>query len=188
LKQSTCGRAPPPRGRAPPAKGRQDRQHQPAGRLKIESTNSHAASSSRRMAPAQILPPNADASHPSRRHTMSSTHLVWARSGWLTRPWQTTATPSRDLEGKRAQRARRRKGTASGREARHGCYSRDEPLFKGRLHRSRPETPREVSPDAYRSTHPMTRGPDPTSHIAGVLISECREGKPPRKVHATDPR
>jgi hypothetical protein len=40
------------------------------------------------------------------------------------------ATQSRNLEGKGAQRARRRKGTASGREARHGCYSRDEPLLK----------------------------------------------------------
>jgi hypothetical protein len=47
----------------------------------------------------------------------------------LTRPWQTMATQSRDLEGKGAQRARRREDAASGREARHGCYSRDEPPF-----------------------------------------------------------
>jgi hypothetical protein len=40
------------------------------------------------------------------------------------------ATQIRNLEGKGAQRAQRRKGTASGREARHGCYSRDEPLLK----------------------------------------------------------
>jgi hypothetical protein len=46
----------------------------------------------------------------------------------------------------------------SGREARHGCYSRDEPLFKGKLPRSHLETSREVSPDAHRGIHPMTRG------------------------------
>jgi hypothetical protein len=56
------------------------------------------------------------------------------------------ATQSRNLEGKGAQRARRRKGTASGREARHGCYSRDEPLFKGRFPRSRPEASHAKSP------------------------------------------
>jgi hypothetical protein len=94
---------------------------------------------------------------------------------------------SRDLEGKGTQRTRRRKGTASGREARHGCYSRDEPLLKGRLPRSRPETSWEVSPDAHRSTHPMTRGPGPTSHIAGALISECGEGEPPHKERTVDP-
>jgi hypothetical protein len=79
------------------------------------------------------------------------------------------ATQSRNLEGKGAQRARRRKGTMSGREARHGCYSRDEPLFKGRLPRSRLEMSREVSPDAHRGIHPMTRGPGPTSHTRSVL-------------------
>jgi hypothetical protein len=97
----------------------------------------------------------------------------------LTRPWQTTTTQSRDLEGKGAQRARRRKGTTSGREARHGCCSRDEPLFKGRLPRSRPETPQEISPDAHRSTQPMTRGPGPASHTAGALVSKCEGGEPP---------
>jgi hypothetical protein len=65
------------------------------------------------------------------------------------------ATQSRDLEGKGAQRARRREDATSGREARHGCYSRDEPLFKDRLPRSRLEMSREVSPDAHRGIHPM---------------------------------
>jgi hypothetical protein len=40
------------------------------------------------------------------------------------------ATQSRNLEGKGAQRARRRKGTSSGREARHGCYPRVNPFLK----------------------------------------------------------
>jgi hypothetical protein len=50
----------------------------PLGRTK--GMNSLATSSPGKMAPAQILPPNAGASHPSRRHTMSSTHSVWACS------------------------------------------------------------------------------------------------------------
>jgi hypothetical protein len=33
----------------------------------------------------------------------------------------------------------------------------------------------------------MTRGPGPTSHIAGALISECEEGEPSRKEHTVDP-
>jgi hypothetical protein len=106
----------------------------------------------------------------------------------LTRPWQTTAMQSRDLEGKGAQRARRREDTTSGREARHGCYSRDEPLFKGRLPRSRLETSREVSPDAHRGIHPMKRGPGSTSHTTGALVFECEEGEPPHKERATAPR
>jgi hypothetical protein len=56
------------------------------------------------------------------------------------------ATQSRNLEGKGAQRARRWKGTARGRETRHGCYSKGEPLFKGRFPRSRLEASRARSP------------------------------------------
>jgi hypothetical protein len=68
-----------------------------------------------------------------------------------------------------------------GEKRRHDCYSKDEPLFKGRLPRSRPEMPREVSPGAHRCTQPMTRKPSPTSHTAGALVSECGEGEPPRE-------
>jgi hypothetical protein len=71
----------------------------------------------------------------------------------------------------------------SGREVRHGCYSRDEPLFKGRLPRSRLEASREVSPDADRGIHPMTWGPGPTSHTAGALVFECEKGELPHKEH-----
>jgi hypothetical protein len=106
----------------------------------------------------------------------------------LTRSWETMVTQSRNLEGKGVQRARRRKGTTSGREARHGYYSRHEPLFKGRLPRSYLKTSREVSPDAHRGIHPMTRGPGPTSHTAGALVFECEEGEPPQKERATAPR
>jgi hypothetical protein len=61
------------------------------------------------------------------------------------------------------------------------------PPFKGRLPRSRLETSREVSPDAHRGIHPMSWGPGPISHIAGTLVFECEEGKPPRKERATSP-
>jgi hypothetical protein len=40
------------------------------------------------------------------------------------------ATQSRNLEGKGAQRARRWKGTARGKETGHGYYSKGEPLLK----------------------------------------------------------
>jgi hypothetical protein len=32
-----------------------------------------------------------------------------------------------------------------------------------------------------RATQPMTLGPDPTSHTAGMLVPECEEGEPPRE-------
>jgi hypothetical protein len=47
----------------------------------------------------------------------------------------------RELGGERAPRV--------GEKRMHGCYSKDEPLFKGRLPCSRPETPWEVSPPVY---------------------------------------
>jgi hypothetical protein len=83
----------------------------------------------------------------------------------------------RELGGERAQRV--------GEERRHGCYSRDEPLFKGRLPRSRLETPREASPDAHQCTKPLARGPGPTSHTLRASASVCGEGEPPREEHAT---
>jgi hypothetical protein len=85
----------------------------------------------------------------------------------------------RELRGERTQQV--------GEKRRHGCYSRDEPLLKGRLPRSRLETPRKVSPDAHRRTQPMTRGPSPKSHTAGALASECGEGEPPRKERIAAP-
>jgi hypothetical protein len=47
----------------------------------MQSTNSLVTSSPWGMVATRILPSNTGASHPSRRHTMSSTHSVWARSG-----------------------------------------------------------------------------------------------------------
>jgi hypothetical protein len=185
LKPSTGGRAPLPQGRTPPAEERQDRQHQPAGEDKRhELSNGKFTRVWRRRKSFRRTPahPIQASGIPCRALTQSG----HARDE-LTKPWQTTTTQSRDLEGKGAQRARRRKGTASGREARHGCYSRDEPLFKGSLPRSRLDTSREVSPDAHRGIHLMTRGPGATSHTAGTLVFECEEGEPPHKKRATAP-
>jgi hypothetical protein len=173
LKPSTGGRASPPRGRVPPAEERQDRRHQPAGEDKRHELSS-----------CKFTGVDGTGANPSAEHRRIPSKQ--ARDE-LTRPWQTTTTQSRDLEGKGAQRARRQEDDASGREARHGCYSRDDPLFKGRLPRSRLETSREVSPDAHRGIHPMTRGPGPTSHAAGALVFECEEGEPPHKERATAP-
>jgi hypothetical protein len=130
----------------------------------------------------------------------------------VTRAWQTTTTRSENLEGKGAQRARRQKDAASGREARHGCYSRGEPLFKGRFPHSRPEVSGEVSPDAHQGSHPMTRGPGLTCHTnwpkarRRLIVAQgaCNrpavihpfifaatsgpEGEPPHKTHATATR
>jgi hypothetical protein len=169
----------------------------PLGRLKTKSTNSQVASPSRRMASAHILPPNAGANPSAERrcipfkqaahhveHPLSLGTLGMNLQGHdkLRRRKAETlkAKGRRELGGKRAQRV--------GEKRRHSCYSRDEPLFKGRLPRSRPKTPWEVSPDAHRSTQPMTRRPGPASHTTCALVCECEGGKPPRKVHATDPR
>jgi hypothetical protein len=148
----------------------------PLGSLETKNTNSLAARLPRGETPAQVLPTNASTPHPSGLRAKLSATSGWKRSQGSSKAMVTTATQGRDLEGKGTQRARRRKDTASGREARHGCYSRDEPLFKGRLPCSRLEAQREASPDTHRGIHPMTRGPGPTSHTAGALAFECEEG------------
>jgi hypothetical protein len=64
----------------------------------------------------------------------------------VTRPWQTTATQSRNLEGKGAQRTQRQKGVASGKEARHGCYPKGEPLLKADFPTRAPKRHRQGLP------------------------------------------
>jgi hypothetical protein len=100
-------------------------------------------------------------------------HRTLARSIKRSKAETLEAKGRTELRGKRTQQV--------GEKRRHGCYSRDETLLKGRLPRSCLETPRKVSLDAHRRTQPMTRGPSPTSHTVGALVSECREGEPPRK-------
>jgi hypothetical protein len=160
----------------------------PLGSLETKNTNSLPVRSPRGETTAQVLPANASTPHPSGLRAKLSATSGWKCPQGSSKAMVTTTTRSRDLEGKGAQRARRRKDAASGREARHGCYSRDEPLFKGRLPCSRLEAPREASPDAHRGIHPMTRGPGPTSHTASALTFECEEGEPPHKERPTAPR
>jgi hypothetical protein len=95
------------------------------------------------------------------------------------------ATQSRNLEGKGAQRARRRKGTTSGREPRHGCYSRDEPLFKGRFPRSRPEASR-AGPPPMRTKVPILWHGGQAPHVIQAGPKR-EEGVPPHKERATTP-
>jgi hypothetical protein len=83
------------------------------------------------------------------------------------------ATQNRNLEGKGTQRARRRKDTASGREARHGCYPRDEPLFKGRFPHSRPEASRAKSPRCAPGFPPYDTGARP--HMSYKLARSAKK-------------
>jgi hypothetical protein len=100
-------------------------------------------------------------------------HRTPARSIQRSKAETLKAKGRRELGGERAKQV--------GEKRRHGCYSRDEPLLKGRLLRSCLKTPQKVSLDAHQRTQPMTRGPSPTSYTAGALVSECGEGGPPRK-------
>jgi hypothetical protein len=56
-----------------------------------------------------------------------------------------------------------------------------ESLFKEDSLARAPRCRRESRPTRTNETQSMTRGPGPTSHTAGVRVSECKEGKPPRK-------
>jgi hypothetical protein len=186
LKISTGGRAPPPRGRAPPAEERQDWQHQPAGEVEYKEHElsggkfaGEDGADANPSAKCRHIPSKQAVHHVEHPLSLGTFGMSLQGHGKLRQCKAETlkAKGRRELGGERAQQVGEK----------HGCYLRDEPLFKGRLPRSRPKTSREVSPDAHRSTHPMTRGPSPTSHIAGALISECEEGKTSRKERTIDP-
>jgi hypothetical protein len=89
--------------------------------------------------------------------------------GEPTRPWQ--------LRWRRAK-SQRQRGATRGRETRHGCYPRGEPLLKADSSDHAPKGHEKSPPDAHQSTQPMIRGPDPTSHTAGATASWCAEGEP----------
>jgi hypothetical protein len=63
----------------------------------------------------------------------------------------------------------------------HNCYTRGESLFKAdspaRALR-RYGNPVRRAPDA-QAAQSLTRGPRPTSHTPGVMVSKCKKGKPP---------
>ena len=69
----------------------------------------------------------------------------------------------RGLEGERAQRV--------GEKRKHNCYSQGESLFKQTPARA-PKRHGKSPPARTEATRPMTRGPRPTSHLAGVWISK----------------
>jgi hypothetical protein len=93
------------------------------------------------------------------------------------------ATQSGNLEGKGAQRAQRRKDTASGKEARHGCYSKGRPLFKGRFPCSRPEASRARSPP-MRTRVPILWHGGQASHVIQAGPKH-EEGESSHKERAT---
>jgi hypothetical protein len=92
----------------------------------------------------------------------------------------TTAAESRRARMQRGAESSEAKGRSNWERMRkRNCCTRGESLFQGRLSRSRPETPRKISPDAHQSNLAYDRGPGSTSHTASVLLSECEEGEPP---------
>jgi hypothetical protein len=79
----------------------------------------------------------------------------------------------RELEGKRAQRVEKMRKL--------NCCARGESLFKGDSLTGASRRHRKSRPTRTEATQPMTRGPRPTSHTAGVRVSKCEEGEPPRE-------
>jgi hypothetical protein len=73
------------------------------------------------------------------------------------------------------------KGCSGWRECESVTAARGENPFS---RKTLPLAPRDAAEKSHstgaKAAQPMTRGPRPTSHTAGVRISECEEGKPPR--------
>jgi hypothetical protein len=62
------------------------------------------------------------------------------------------------------------------------CCTRGESLFRKDSLARTPRCRRKSRPTRTKATRPMTRGPGPTSHTTGVLVSERGEGEPPPMV------
>jgi hypothetical protein len=77
-----------------------------------------------------------------------------------------------ELEGERAQQLERMR--------KRNCCTRGESLFKEESPASAPRRRRKSRPARTKVAQPITRGPGPTSHAAGVRVAECEEGEPPR--------
>jgi hypothetical protein len=78
-----------------------------------------------------------------------------------------------ELKGKRAQQLERMRKC--------NCYTRGDSLLKEDSPARAPRRHRKSRPTRTKAAQPMTRGPGPTSHTAGMRVSECEEGEPPRK-------
>jgi hypothetical protein len=82
-----------------------------------------------------------------------------------------------ELEGERAQQLERMR--------KRNCCTRGESLFKEDSPARAPRCRRKSRPTCTKAAQPMTRGLRPTSHTAGVRISECEEDEPPREERTT---
>jgi hypothetical protein len=78
-----------------------------------------------------------------------------------------------ELEGERAHQLERMR--------KRNCCTWGESLFKEDSLARSPRGHKKSCPTRTKAAQPMTRGPEPTSHTAGVRVSECEEGKPPRE-------
>jgi hypothetical protein len=78
-----------------------------------------------------------------------------------------------ELEGERAQQLERMR--------KRNCCTRGESLIKEGSPARALRCRRKSRPTRTKATQPMTRGPRPTSHTAGVRVFECEEGEPPRE-------
>jgi hypothetical protein len=85
-----------------------------------------------------------------------------------------------ELEGERAQQLERMQ--------KRNCCTRGESLFKEDSPARALRRRRKSRPTHTKAAQPMTRGPGPTSHTAGVRVSECEEGEPPREDANRRPR
>jgi hypothetical protein len=87
------------------------------------------------------------------------------------KPKSANAKGRKGLGGERAQQLERMR--------KHNCCTRGESLFKEDSPARTPGNPVRRAPSAH-AAQSLTWGPGPTSHAAGVPISECRRSEPSR--------
>jgi hypothetical protein len=152
---------------------RRDRQRQPVGE---EGDEEH------KLPGGEIaVGRGTDTPHPSRLHTWLSATSDWKRSRWTSEAMATATTESRGAKMQRGAESSKAKGRSSWEKMRNrNRCTRGESLFKEDSC-SRPRFRRESHPTRTNATQPMTRGTRPTSHTAGVRVSESEEGEPPRE-------
>jgi hypothetical protein len=98
----------------------------------------------------------------------------------------TTAAESRRAQMQRGAESLEAKGRNNWERMRkRNCYAQGESLFKANSPARATTRCRKFRPTCTKATQPMTRGPGSTSHTAGVLVTECGEGEPPRGERTT---
>jgi hypothetical protein len=78
-----------------------------------------------------------------------------------------------ELEGERAQRVERMR--------KRNCCTRVNSFLRKTLPLAPRDAVEKSFPTRTKATQPLTWRPGPTSHTAGVRVSECEEGEPPRE-------